>query len=734
MSMKEKILDKSDSYNFYKEGYENYKSIYETAIKHKNKDENAENLLNNRLIDLIQKLTENQEALDLEIANLKKELESRNNDFSELESEYELSILNIKKEYEDKYSNQNQEDAKSVVELSKKVSKLNRELNDNYNKINKLKTDLDVTNKRYNDLKSDIKNKYKVKELNDSISEKDNKLKKLQKDLNKKNAQLRRYRIPFHDFEEYLVESYVFPFVRPPFSKEAKHCFSVMEDVATYLCNKAERSHKPLISVIMPVYNRKDVVMKAIDSVLAQTYENFELVVVDDASTDGTTELLQKINHDKVKVVFHEKNKYASGARNTGLKNSTGEYIAYLDSDNLLDERYLAATVGAFLELPDAGGLYSAQYRYETYDSKPFAVQFGSFNKSLIHNHNYVDMNCFAHRREVYENIGGFDETLKGADDWELILKISTHYKIYSVPFLLSKCYLGVVDNRVTDLVPTDTPKIRAQNEVLPTKAGKLDKKVTVVIPIFESSYNLQKCLDLLLSLNLDNLNIVVSINSSNVDLKELNIDSKVKLIQSNMNLGFTNALNQGIEVADNESDILILHQNALMTEGAIESMQKYAYNLPKCGLVVSQQVFKDGSAIKNHVPYAHDDYWCDITPSKFYKNILRVPMFHDGEFLELKSSPFFCTYLKRDVLEKTGGFNSNLGKHYHSMHLFSEYVRFILGLKIYHISDAVVINNAPKQFRNEKPVNEYYYNDVKNSSDRDSDDKGIYKKYVWDF
>lgn len=719
-NVKKKILDKSNSYNFYKEGYEKYKSNYENSIS--KQDSSADIIINKRLMSIIQELLENQEEMDLEIAKLKKEIKSKNKDFANLKNEYELSVFNIEKQHEGKFSNLiNSDDVakelnNQLSQSKKKISQLTDELNQNYDNTNKIKTELEAKNNQLNS-------------LNNTIKTKDDKINELNRNLNNKNDELREFRKPFRDFDEYLIESYVFPLVRPPFSKESKHCFSVMEDVASYLISKTEKvDKKPLISVIMPVYNRKDVVMNAINSVLAQTYENFELVVVDDASTDGTTELLKKIDHPNVKVVFHEKNKYASGARNTGLKNSTGELIAYLDSDNLLDERYLAATVGAFLELPDAGGLYSAQYRYETYDSKPFAIQFGSFNKSLIHNHNFVDMNCFAHRRHVYEEIGGFDETLKGADDWELILKISNNYKIYSVPFVLSKCYLGVVDNRVTDLVPTDTDKIRAQNEVLPTKPGKLDNKVSIIIPVYESAYNLQKCLDTILSLNLENLDIIVSINDKDIDLSKVVIDNKVKVIESNTKLGFTDALNQGIKHSDITSDMLIISQNAIFTGGAIESMQKYAYDLPDCGLIVSQQVLKDGSTIKDHVPYAHDNYWCDITPSKFYKNILRVPTFHNGEYLELKTSPFFCTYLKRDVLEKTEGFNSKLGKHYHSMHLFSEYIRHALNLKIYHIHEAVVINNATKEFRNTKPINEYHFDDAKNINDSDEN------KYVWDF
>ncbi len=583
------------------------------------------------------------------------------------------------------------------------------------------------------DMYTFYKTEYKKLNKNQTRLKKENK--KLKKQIKNKNKELKKYKIPFNNFDEYLVKSYNYPFLRPPFSDQEKRVLSFMENVAEYLISVVDKNeNQPLISVVMPVYNRKDVVMNAIDSVLSQTYENFELIVVDDASTDGTTELLKEIDHDKVRVIYHEKNKYASGARNTGLKESKGELIAYLDSDNLWDERYLEATVGAFLCLPDAGGIYSAQYRFETYDSNPFAVQFSALNKSLLHNHNFVDMNCFAHRKSVCNKIDGFDETIKGADDWDLILKISNEYKIYSVPFLLSNCYVGVVENRVSDLIPTDMKKIREQNEKLPKTDYVLDKKISIVIPVFENASNIKTCIETIFSLYPDFVEVIVSNNNPFIDLKgELSEFDNVKIVESDTNLGFTDSLIMGIESSDSSSDILILSQDAILTEGSLEFLQECAYSKSDAGLVVSQQVLKNGSLIKKHVPYAHIDYWCDITPSSFYNNIENVPLFHDGEFLELKLAQFFCTYLKRDVLNRTSGFDSRLGKHYHSMRLFSEYVRNILGLKIYHVSNSVVISNISEDARNSEPLNIYDFNFSKNQWDRKlSEDLG-YKTPLWD-
>ena len=102
--------------------------------------------------------------------------------------------------------------------------------------------------------------------------------------------------------------------------------------------------------------------------------------------------------------------------------------------------------------------------------------------------------------------------------------------------------------------------------------------------------------------------------------------------------------------------------------------------------------------------------------------------MFHDGEVLELNLAPFFCTYIKREIITGFGLLDSNLGKHYHSLRLLSEYVRHIMGLKIYHISESVVINNMEGGYRNTSPQNDYDYNFKENRN------MNYKEKFYWDF
>ena len=88
------------------------------------------------------------------------------------------------------------------------------------------------------------------------------------------------------------------------------------------------------VSVIITTYNRAHLVGKAIKSVLNQTFQDFELIVVDDGSTDNTEEVINSFNDTRIRYIRHKINKGGNAARNTGLRNSKGEYIAFLDSDD----------------------------------------------------------------------------------------------------------------------------------------------------------------------------------------------------------------------------------------------------------------------------------------------------------------------------------------------------------------------------------------------------------------
>ena len=513
--------------------------------------------------------------------------------------------------------------------------------------------------------------------------------------------------VSFSNFQQFLQKSYTSPLFRAEFIEEDKRIMSVMENITDYLMeNLSKIRNKPLVSIIMPVYNRVEVIKNAINSILNQTYSNWELIIVDDGSTDGTREFLETFTDTRIKVFFNEINKGVSASRNLGLKKANGDYIAYLDSDDLWDSRFISAMLGAFIELPDADFIYSAQLLYDTYESAPFAMRFGAYNKSLLDNNNYIGINCFMYKRKIFDEIGGFNTNLNRLVDYDMLLRIKNKFKIYSVPILVSKVFFNSAGNRISNSninLMNAFRCIQIKNNVnTHSNLIKLDHKVSIIIPNYESLKDLQDCINAILSFNLDNLEIIISDNNSNdavkYYLKILQQDSKFKIIFNDVNFGFSHAVNQAISISDKDSDILLLNNDAILTEGAIECMQNAAYSLPDCGMVVPQQVLPGGTpTINTHVPYAVPHFECDTTPSDYQKNIVDMPIFHNGEILQLNFAPFFCAYIRRDVFDKSNGIDARLGRHYRSDRIFCDYLTNVMNLKIYHVSGAKVYHKLQK-------------------------------------
>jgi len=111
------------------------------------------------------------------------------------------------------------------------------------------------------------------------------------------------------------------------------------------------------ISVIIPTYNRKDTVVQAINSVLRQTFQNYEIIVIDDGSTDGTAEVIKKLNCDRLRY-YYQPNGGVSSARNFGLKKAYGQSVCFLDSDDLYTDKALEYFDLAFQKFPDAAIAY----------------------------------------------------------------------------------------------------------------------------------------------------------------------------------------------------------------------------------------------------------------------------------------------------------------------------------------------------------------------------------------
>jgi len=129
-----------------------------------------------------------------------------------------------------------------------------------------------------------------------------------------------------------------------------------------------ETENKPAVSIIIQTYNRRQSIGRSIKSVLNQTYRDFELIIVDDGSTDNTKELVADFNDERIKYVRHEENKGEAAARNTGIKAARYDYIVYQDSD----DKWLPEKLARQIELlenasPEVGVIYTGFWKAENH-------------------------------------------------------------------------------------------------------------------------------------------------------------------------------------------------------------------------------------------------------------------------------------------------------------------------------------------------------------------------------
>ena len=123
----------------------------------------------------------------------------------------------------------------------------------------------------------------------------------------------------------------------------------------------AGTENNPTVSIIIPTYNRSRLIARAVKNVLNQTYQDFELIIVDDGSTDGTREVVAGFSDERIRYVQHDKNRGEAAARNTGIKVARGEYIASHDSDDEWLHEKLAKQIRAFENCsPEIGVVYTA--------------------------------------------------------------------------------------------------------------------------------------------------------------------------------------------------------------------------------------------------------------------------------------------------------------------------------------------------------------------------------------
>lgn len=201
------------------------------------------------------------------------------------------------------------------------------------------------------------------------------------------------------------------------------------------------------VSVIIPNYNTAHYLSDSIDSVLQSNFKDYEIIVVDDGSVDDTPEVVKKYGHLENFSCIFQQNKGLAGARNTGIKSAKGDYLVFLDSDDIIlpDKLFLQSD---FLDKnPDYEAVYSSSVFYKDGESNfKIATHFPNYYdyilKPLLFG-NFIHVNAIMVKRAAVIEVGLFDEKLRELEDWDLWLRLSlVECKFHHQDFVLSEVRL----------------------------------------------------------------------------------------------------------------------------------------------------------------------------------------------------------------------------------------------------------------------------------------------------
>lgn len=424
----------------------------------------------------------------------------------------------------------------------------------------------------------------------------------------------------------------------------------------------------PLISIILPTYNRAEHLDKAIESVLEQHYQNWELLIMDDASTDNTTAIVASYQDSRIHYEKSPQNQGPAAARNRALEKARGELICYLDSDNQFLPGFLHIMAYSLLSHPDYAIAYSAQACEVMSEGKHF-IRFFPFHRPALEHDNYIDLGCIMHKRQLIQEHGAFNPAMPGLEDWELLLRYTRKKPALAVPATLTHYVYGHSENQrnrshdAHEAMPwidkvvfgtslqEDTPETTVANasqiRSLPQLPTPPSARRSVAVFVLGGA-SPQRCIETLRHYTKEHAYHLTVLHDSATALPE---ESKAWLEQNEIAWvegvpaqTFNAALSKA---AEEKRDIVLLDAEAIATRGWLDALQFAAEQLPQADVIIPRQTRLAGdAAILQHQPLCTAGRECDISLSAYYNNVDQWLGDAKHGFIALTCAMRFCFYI----------------------------------------------------------------------------------------
>ena len=434
-------------------------------------------------------------------------------------------------------------------------------------------------------------------------------------------------------------------------------------------------SYKPQISVIVPVYNTPAPFLRTcLESVLAQYYPYWELCIADDASTEPhVREILEEFREgapQKIKIIYRETNGHISQATNSALSLATGEFVAFLDHDDVLSPDALLELAALLNRHPEADLIYSDEDKIDEFGNHKLPFFKPDWSPDLLECQNYI-CHLLVVRKKVLERVGSLRKGFEGAQDYDLVLRITEYTeKIHHIPKIL---YSWREFSSSTSINMEAKPYARknghrALQEHLQRKLKSVsylegqvidlgdlryetfyrpkDKVlVSIIIPTKDRVDLLKNCIESILNKSTyRNFEIIIMNNNSEKKetyayLEEISKKLNIRIIEANYEFNWSKINNHGIDEAKGEVFIFLNNDTEVITENWIEKLAGDALR-PEVGVVGPLLLYKDGLIQHAGVGVGLGG-WAD----ELFKGAKPIH----------QASPFVSPMVKRNVLAVTG-------------------------------------------------------------------------------
>ncbi len=424
----------------------------------------------------------------------------------------------------------------------------------------------------------------------------------------------------------------------------------------------------PLVSVIIPTNNRPNTLRDALNSIAAQTHKHIEVIVVNDAGEDVSAIINAFKGRLNIKYLIHDTNKDRAAARNTALKHASGQYIAYLDDDDVFYPDHIETALKV-LTTTDYNVVYTDACRayqikagnsYQTIKKDvPYSTD---YTKGVFYKTNITPILCVVHDRACIEGVGMFDESLPVLEDWDLWIRMAEKYDFYHIKKVTCEFSWREDGSSTTSNKAGEFARVRRliyERYSKQVQALTAQQKIASIIMLTWNALEYtKKCVNSIQHHTSYPHEIIFVDNASTDGTVEylrnlMKEHSNYKLIENKENRGFAAGNNQGVAVASGEY-VCLLNNDVLVSDGWLESLIESLEKDEKIGMVGPITNSISGRQMVSSIPYT-DDVGFHVFSQKIRKAC-------HGRLTPRYRIAGFALLMKKSLYEEVGGLDESFG------------------------------------------------------------------------